>query len=244
MNIILTYLYPLDARDTFIPHCKRWTESYLRIDPGERHRVVVVLANGTPTDDDKALFNGIDCEFTEYQEGGWDIGAFQHVAVNFDADLTIFTNSRVRFWKGGWMSRFVEAYSKFGPKGLYGNSGSYQTSPHIRTACFATNPHILRRFPYKVDSRAKGFMFESGEWNVMEWYHDHAWPVKMVTWDGFYDQHDWRKPNNIFRRGNQSNCLVFDRHHDIYFGSDDRTRRHLESLAGPVMSLAKQGVMA
>ena len=254
IDIALMYIYPLDARQEFLANCKRWTESYLRIDPGERHRVIIVLPNGTPTDDDKALFKGIECEFTEYQEPGWDIGAYQHVAQSFDADLLICTNSRVRFWKGGWMTRFRQAYEMFGPKGLYGASASYEAgayeaacpypNPHIRTACFATNPKILRRFPYKVDSRAKGFMFESGQWNFMHWYRDHGWPVKLVTWDGFYDAKDWRKPQNVFRSGNQSNCLVKDRHHDLYDNADPKTKLHLEKMAGPVMRLAKDRVMA
>lgn len=238
------YLYPLDARQEFVGNAKKWTESYLKIDPGQEHRVIICFARGTPNEQDKALFKGIEHESTIYDEDGWDIGAYQHVAANFDADLMIFCNSRTRFWKGGWMTRFVQAYEAFGPKGLYGASGSYERAPHIRTACFSTNPHILRRFPYKVDSREKGFWFESGQWNFMEWYRDHGWPVKMVAWDGFYDQSDWRKPANVFRRGNQSNCLVMDRHHDIYAHSDDRMKRHLEGMCGPVMSLAKAGVMA
>jgi len=250
------YIYPLDAREAFLDNAKRWVSSYRQYPPGENHRVVVCLPNGTPTDSDKAIFADIVVsQFIEYTEGGWDIGAYQCVASQVDADLMVFTNSRVRFWKAGWMSRFVEAYKHFGPSGLYGASGSYERcfayaahwpNPHIRTSCFATNPKVFRRFPYTVTSRDEGFKFEAGEWNFMQWYEDHGYPVRVVTWDGFYDKKNWRNPPNIFRRGNQTNCLVYDRHHDLYFSAPPQEKQKLEAIAGHVnaMGLATSRVMA
>ena len=250
LDIVLMYIYPLDARSNFIENAKRWSQSYLQHPPGEPHRVVICMPNGTPTDEDKSLFSDINCEFIGYDGGGWDIGAYQHVASKVDADLMVFTNSRVRFWKRGWLTRFVECYTRFGPKGLYGASGSYERcfayaanwpNPHIRTSCFATDPKIFRRFPYTVTNRDEGFKFEAGAWNFMQWYEDHGWLVRVVTWDGIYDKTNWRKPANIFRRGNQSNCLVFDRHHDLYFSTPQDRRWMLEQVAGHpnVMVLAK-----
>lgn len=253
LDIALIYIYPLDAREGFLANAKAWKQSYLKYDPGVAHRVILCMPNGTPTKEDHALFEGIDYQVARYDEGGWDIGAYQSVAKNFDCDLMIFCNSRVRFWKGGWMIRFVEAWNQFGPKGLYGASGSYERcfayashwpNPHIRTSCFATNPHIFRRFPYTVRSRDEGFKFEAGEWNFMKWYEDHGWPVRVVTWDGMYDKWNWRNPPNIFRRGNQTNCLVWDRHHDLYFSTPPDKRWMLEHVAGKPNVLAKPRVLA
>lgn len=232
MNVIVMTLYPLDARQVFNVHAKNWVNSYIKFKPIELHRVIVCMSNGKASTEDMALFNPVTAEFTHYQENGWDIGAYQHVANSYDADLMVFTNSRVRFWKHGWLTRFIEAYTTFGPKGLYGASASNETNPHIRTACFATDPKVLRRFPYTVASREDGFRFESGAWNIMEWYRDHGYPVKMVTWDGFYDQRDWRRPANIFRRGDQSNCLVWDKHHDIYFQANPQEKIALANRTG------------
>ncbi len=242
MKLALMYIYPLDARDEFRPNANLWASSYLKFKPVEEHEVIICLPNGIATDADRSIFTGVNCSFVDYGGGGWDIGAFQHVAAQCDADLMVFTNSRVHFWKHGWMTRFVEVYNAMGPKGLYGASGSYESccleqvrrwpNPHIRTACFATDPKVLRRFPYLVNSRDDGFRFESGEWKFMEWYEDHGYPVMVVTWDGWYDKHNWRKPPNIFRKGDQTNCLVWDRHHDMYFRAPDQERHFLAANAG------------
>jgi hypothetical protein len=52
-----------------------------------------------------------------------------------------------------------------------------------------------------------------------------------VTWDGDYDLPEWRKPDNIFRRGDQSNLIVRDRHADAYEVSTEAGKRVLEVLA-------------
>jgi hypothetical protein len=49
----------------------------------------------------------------------------------------------------------------------------------------------------------------------------------LVTWDGFYLRDEWRKAPNIFRRGDQSNCLMFDRHHEIYEASTPQQKIRL-----------------
>jgi hypothetical protein len=43
----------------------------------------------------------------------------------------------------------------------------------------------------------------------------------MVTWDGEWRRKDWRTPQNIFRRGDQSNLLVCDHHTEIYTALTD-----------------------
>jgi hypothetical protein len=42
---------------------------------------------------------------------------------------------------------------------------------------------------------------------------------------------DWRKPPNIFRRGDQSNCLLFDHHCDTYAAASQEERARLEAMA-------------
>jgi len=49
-----------------------------------------------------------------------------------------------------------------------------------------------------------------------------------VTWDGTWDPFQWRYPDNILWRGNQTNCLVYCNHTDRYNAAPVETRRNWE----------------
>jgi len=242
VNTTVVYLYPLDARDEFRQHATRWVKGYKQFAAGCSHKVLVCASNGSVCREDKQLFDGVNPEWDDsYKGNAWDVGEFQYIAKRHDADLMLFMNGRTHFWKEGWLKPFVDAFEKFGDKGLYGNAASFENcaidpqpwpNPHIRTPCFATSPKVLRRFPFEIVTREQAGYFESGRWNVSEWYAERAYPVKLVARDGVYDKKDWRKPDRIFRRGNQNNCLVWDRHHKIYTEADAGTKKMLEDSAG------------
>lgn len=77
-------------------------------------------------------------------------------------------------------------------------------------------------------------MFESGAWNFSKWYEDMGYQVWMVTWDGMYARADWRTPENVFRKGDQSNLLVSDRHTALYAEADANTKAYLKKQADGV----------
>lgn len=52
-----------------------------------------------------------------------------------------------------------------------------------------------------------------------------------VTWDGIWARDWWRDSRNIYRRGDQSNCIAFDRQTDDFEKSDEKDREILTSLA-------------
>lgn len=241
-RIAIAYLYPCDARETFMQFATRWVESYKRFAPKIVHDVIVYMSNGTPNDLDYEIFKGVPVTFSAgYEGGGWDIGHFQHIAKVCNHDLVVFMNSRSYLWRENWLEPFIEAAKQYGMDGLYGSMASFEAcaipntfpapNPHVRTSCFVTNPKVLRQFPYEVNSREQSFKFESGEWNVSDWYGSHGLPVKMVTAQGCYDRKDWRKPPNIFRRGNQGNCLIADRHTLIFSQAGEAERQMLSARA-------------
>jgi hypothetical protein len=245
MKTVLVFSYPLNSQREFELNARRWVETLLKHNPGASYQVMVCLVDGTPTDADRAIFRDVQPKFVTFPNPGLDIDAYLKASAICDADFAVFCNTRIHFWKEGWLARFIEARKQHGPKGLYGASASYQIpsrpwttppvwpNPHIRTACIATDPKILRRYPFSINSRNDAFRAESGQWNLGQWYEDHGWPVRMITWDGVWSKQDWRKPKNIFRRGDQSNCLVRDRHLDIYSAcTDPKEKRNLEVLAG------------
>lgn len=204
-----------------------WMDTYRTHPAGVDHQLAVVCS-GPVTDAARAVF-GPRCQFISYVGKGWDLGAFQHAVKELDADLVLFCNSRIRFWKPDWLRRLTDARSKHGD-GLYAPFGSYEVVPHLRTSGYAANPAILRTFPHEITSREDTFKFESGDWNVTQWFRKAGYQTLMVTWDGEYEQDQWRTPDNIFRRGDQSRCLVWDRHTQVYAGSNPGDKRLLESI--------------
>lgn len=238
MNTVLLYLY-VQGNPEFHQCALRFIATYKQYDPGEPHKLHVVTSEGPVTDTVRALFSGICDNFSESPSAGWDIGAEQYMARQIDCDFLVCMTSRSYFWRAGWLKRLADERRKHG-EGLYGTTGSYEScpltphtgkNPHIRTAMYAMNPHIYRRYPYTIDSRDKGFMFESGPWNFATWFREIGYPTLMVAWDGCYDVADWRKPPNIFRRGNQSNVLAFDRHTLMYEQADPARKAALARSA-------------
>lgn len=207
---------------------EEWLDTYQQNPAGIDHELLVVCT-GELSPLATELFRPIHCRFESYTGDGWDLGAFQYAWKLLDSDLAFFCNARIRFWKGGWLRRMAEARERHG-EGLYSSFGSFEVAPHLRTSGFAANPRILRTFPHEITCRDDTFKFESGEWNVTNWFLQAGYKAMMVTWDGEYEQADWRVPDNIFRRGDQSRCLVWDRHTQVYAGSNPGDKRLLESI--------------
>jgi len=250
-RVALVYQCPINEYAVFASDAKRWAATRLQYDPGFPCDNHIVFTNGDAGSEHRKVFGGIQFKEHLFVGGGWDIGANQWVSGKLkEYDLAVFMNARGYFNRAGWLARLMEARdSEFDANGLYGISTSCEPSPipnpyvigpnpHVRTGCFATRPSALNRYPYLINSRAKSFMFESGPWNVSQWYEDMGYKVLMVTWDGVYWKCDWRKPDNIFRRGDQSNLLVRDRHTAMFDSASDQERAILSSRADGGMPYA------
>ena len=97
-------------------------------------------------------------------------------------------------------------------------------------------PHVVRGYPHEVLTREDTWRFEVFGFppeniNFTQWVRSKGLQTRLVTWDGVYDLPDWRKPPNIFRRGDQSNLIVKDRHCEAYEVSDAEGKAKLEHLA-------------
>jgi len=209
----------------------RWRDSYTANRPEMPHDVVIVNRYADHDDD---LFDGVASHYLRYDGGGWDCGTWKHVAQEFNVDLLVCFNSSTRIQAPGWLERIVNAVDQHGP-GLYGPLTSFEVNPHVRTPCFIFQPEVLRRFPEEINDRQATYQFECMGYpdtpNVTQWVRAQGWQTRLITWDGCYDLPDWRKPENIFRRGDQSNLLVHDRHCDFYANCDADYKKFLEALA-------------
>lgn len=229
------------------PYHRRFAETYRKFEAGEDHRLRVIFCGGEPDAEAIALYDGLPVVFDAYSGPGWDIGAHQSVARELLCDIVMSFVTPAYFREDFWLTPFVSAFERYGD-GLYGAMASYEHMPHIRTGSFCYSPETMRYYPWDVTSRETSFHFESGfsmngkpyekgEKCFTNWVGSCGKPVMLVTRNACYEMKDWRTPPNIFRRGDQSNCLVWDRHNDIYEAATPEEKRDLEAKADTIKSL-------
>jgi hypothetical protein len=241
MKIAITYHFALDNnQEEFFLNAQTFAITYRLFPPGIDHDLIVCWNNGTPNVAQKKLFDKIQHSDMFYDGTGLDCGAALFLAERLNHDFVIFCNARVKFWKHDWGKKFVEEREAHGD-GLYGASASYEQcplipnvrgiNPHIRTSCFGCNPTILREYPYQITCRRDAYQFEAGAWNFTRWFFDIGLNCWLVTWKDANEKKFWRSPYNIFRRGDQSNMLIKDKHSDIYQHSSLEDKNRLSRAA-------------
>lgn len=248
MKFVIILPLPLDAWDVFYPFVQRFIDTFRTHPPGyDDYRLAVVVEGGTITKDIAAIFYGLKPAFFHCPHDGADIGGAQYVA-NHLGQLIDLKNvkskedwewidswilgmtSRCYFHRAGWLSRLADAINKHGD-GLYGASASFEGfMPHICTRGYALPAYYWREYPHLIDSRAKGPYFENGQWCLTSWCRSQGLECWQVTWDGEQQQEQWRTPRNIFRHGDQSNMLWWDKHTDWYAHADHHEKIRLIRL--------------
>ena len=238
MKIAICYPYIVNKADYYREGLKRFCTSIAKHPPGQEYDLFIEMCGGDRFQEEDGEWIGeLSYCGSEYYGDGWDIGAHQHAAnsIAYEFDFMICCCAHTFFHRDFWLGRMVAAREQFGP-GLYGAMASFENNPHIRTCFFGFDPKILRDYPTVINSREKSLEFESGKlpMGFTPWVESQGLPVKMVAWDGVYDKADWRKPANVFRRGDQTNCLVWDRHTVIYQNATPEEKAATEAGAnGP-----------
>lgn len=210
------------------PYEERFHRTYLEFRPGIEHELVIANCGATAAPDN--AFDDIATRQVFYSGPAWDIGAYQNLVPKIAADLVLCMATPVYFWRDLWLESIVNAFQTYGA-GVYAPMASNEVTPHLRTGCFACTPKLMRDYPKVIDTRDKCCDFESRDGNFSLWAISQGYPVMMVTENKCYEKPDWRKPDNIFRRGDQSNCLTWDRHNDVYFEANAEQKAILEKAA-------------
>lgn len=234
MKIAVIYLRILKKSDPNFPVLKNYDEStrrflrtYKEFKPRTPHELIVVNCGSSEHD---GMLDEIATRYETYSGGGYDCGTYQNVASKLDCDLIVALNTHVYFWRHFWLEPIAIYASMFG-KGIYGFTASYQCNPHLRTPAIAFHRSVMLDYPEIIDNREKAAAFEAGENNFSLWAIIKGYQAVLVTSENAHQWDHWRKPKNIFRRGNQSNCLVWDRHTELYSLADAPTRASLERQA-------------
>lgn len=225
----------------YLPFSKRWIRTFWQFNSGIcDFELRIVCCGGEPTPDVENLYAWMNdrTKFIVYMGAGSDIGACQAAMKTLDTDFVVCMSTPVYFHRAGWLDKLIEARKFFGD-GLYGPMASYQNRPHIRTSCWGVDPKTFAQYPFTIDCREKacwaesfGGIAQTGQnWQISDWYLAQGKPALLVTWKEVADRAHWRTPENIFRRGDQSNCLVWDQHVDFYNASHYHDRINLARQA-------------
>lgn len=226
-SVALVYVYPSSGFETA---AIRFVGSYTKHHPEYPHSAIVVVNGGTVSTKVKKLFEPLQPSYFTHDNSGWDIGAFLAVSHHIKAEAMFCLGANTHFKRSGWLKRYAEVWRQHGP-GMYGTLASNEVRPHLCTTGFLAPPEMLQAYPYKVDSQEDRYEFEWGKGAFWRRVQKTGMPVKMITWDGVWGMDQLRVPKNIYRRGDQSNCLVYFRHSDAYDAADEATRKRMEGHA-------------
>jgi hypothetical protein len=150
-----------------------------------------------------------------------------------DYDFAICFNTGAYFSKEGFLEAMVAARETYGD-GMYGASSSFENSPHIRTTSWGVDPKTFKDYGILVDNRAKTFEAESGHGSITNWYRHRGMPTIMVAPSGCYELMVSRNIPNVFRRGDQSDTFVKDRHHLWYETTHQEQREKWATAADSI----------
>lgn len=207
--------------------CARFCSSWNIFPPGVDCDLVIAC-NGGPLDTETALlFSGLNAKFwPRVNDGARDLGAYIEASKTICAeyDMMLCLGESNHFWKASWLKRMVEAVEVYG-YGLYGPFATNVVRAHLQTTAFFCAPKFIREYPLQVTDRQSRYEMEHGERALWRRLYKRNIPVKLVTWDGFWSPGQWRLPQNILWRGDQSNLLWHCNHSEKYQEADETRKR-------------------
>jgi len=212
--VTVVYIYPHAGHDSdAIRFCKSFIEC-----PPEYPCNIVVVSNGGPvtrkTRDLFHRFKGV--QFFVHDDSGWDVGAYLALArYRTDLDLMFCCGGPTTFTRPGWMRKIMAAWEEYGP-GMYGTNASYEVRPHLNTSGFLIERSELAAYPCEVTTNIHRYEFEWGKGALWRRVRRNGKRTMLVTWDGVWYPEEWRLPRNIYRDGDQSNCLTYFSHSRKY----------------------------
>jgi hypothetical protein len=192
VNVAVVYCYPLVKMGVYYPLAKRFADTWRLHPPRMAHELHVVCNGGPASGLDRKPFDGIQAEFHNRGNFGWDIGAFQLAAEVVKADLIVFLGANVHFHKDNWLERMSDAYVENGPN-LYGCWAYLSPNWHVRTTCFWCAPELLSSYPIIVGSdRGSRYQFEHGDKSFTRHVLSAGLEAIMVTWAGWFPFSQWQ----------------------------------------------------
>lgn len=232
MKIALVYVAVTHGQRT-ADFASRFVATYKENPPGVDHSTVIACNGGPLPLYLSLIFESLHPQFfPRTNTPDYDIGAYLQAARGpcADSDMMVCLGESIYFHRPGWLARLVEVWKKHGP-GMYGSFTSNLVRPHINTTGFCTATKFLSQCKSHIYGKNGRYEFEHGKNAFWRQLWNRQYPAMLVTWDGEYSPQDWRKPNNILWKGDQSNCLMFCSHTDRYRSAKLKTKLFWEQSA-------------
>jgi hypothetical protein len=217
MKSLAVYCCPHESKGPeHAAFAERFVSSWLSAPPGADVSLIVISNGGPPSVKTQVLFSSIPqfSIFIEWNDQGWDIGGFQHVANSIACDLILMFGGNAYLKRAGWMQRILEVWETHGAQ-LYGAFGCTVHKPHIRTTGFWMPPQLFRRYPKTIATMEDRYAFEHRDNNLTEFAERIGYNALSVTWSGVWSKEHWRNIPNAYGNGNHSECLFGDRISDM-----------------------------
>jgi hypothetical protein len=207
----------------------RFVATWHEFPPHAEYRLTVICNGGPPNVETATIFMGIKAHFfPRRNDEGRDVSGYLEAARGpaKDAMAVLCLGESVYFHRAGWLQRLADSWERNG-SGFYGPFSSNSVRGHLNTTAFMCPPQLLREYPL-VTQHPQRYEFEHGLNSLWRRAWAKGLPVRLVTWDGEWGPLDWRKPENILWKGDQSNCVLWANHSDHYFAVPPERRRNWE----------------
>lgn len=216
MKVAVCYVYPLLNHAIYYPLAVRFAQGYRQFPSGYHHELHILCNGGQFHPSVLNCFSGINYQSHQYNNRGWDIGAYQWAAENIPCDMLVCFGAPVHLHRPYWLGRMANAFIENGP-GLYGYYASMVPNWHVRTTGFWCPPVLLSSYPDEIkSSKPSRYGFEFGDNSFTRFVMQAGFECFMVTWNGVYPFGKWDFAPSI------DDALFLDQH--IHPQGMDRSR--------------------
>lgn len=224
-RIALIYIAVSGQQKTpeFVRH---FTETLEKYPPGFDYDLIAVCNGGQLDTFSEIMLKSIGAILFNGTNIGWDITGYIEAVHGpaKDYDIVVCLGESCYFHRQNWGVRLLDCWQNYGP-GMYGFFSSNAVRAHMNTTAFATTPELIESYNSPVYDRATRYEFEHGERSFWRRLFARNIPTRLITWDGCWKPLDWRVPENILSRGDQSNTLFRCNHWDRF----DKAESHVRS---------------
>jgi hypothetical protein len=236
MNAVC-YPLPLENWHDFRANVIQFCDSWRAHPPGADCTLFAMCCRYEADSEVREIFRELPVEFSRYDGGGFDIGAHQHCALEIGDAFQIGVSSRTFFHREGWLKKVLEVREYFGP-GLFATAVSLETGvQHFRTYFYGMETAEWRQYPHLIGSKETTFAFEHAAYGrqdmcILNWAKGRPhMAIAAVNWDGGWRETEWFFRPNIFRLGDQSNLLAFDRHTELWRAASAEAKEYGRRVA-------------